>query len=74
MKYLEFVEFWVAGETKLVCGTQGGSGFDAIELSDSFGGGHNKLLEVEESILEHFSKVINQREISLWECFKLFDD
>lgn len=45
-----------------------------IEGSESFGGGHNLILDLEESILEHICKIINQREISLWDCFKFFDE
>ncbi|EAR94381.2 EF hand protein (macronuclear) [Tetrahymena thermophila SB210] len=69
VKYLEFVDFWIGGESKLLNGST-----DVIEGSESFGGGHNYILDLEESILEHICKVINQREISLWDCFKFFDE
>ena len=70
IKYLEFVEFWIAGEAKLL----NASSVDAVEGTESFGGGHNLIFELEESILEHICKVINQRELSLWEVFRFFDE
>lgn len=53
VKYLEFVDFWIGGETRLLNGSV------EIEGSESFGGGHNMILDLEESILEHICKIIN---------------
>lgn len=56
IKYLEFVDFWVAGEAKLLnVNADVGEG----EGTESFGGGHNLVFELEESIMEHICKVIN---------------
>lgn len=86
IRYLEFVDFWIGGEEKLmktnsknianaVEGKEGGlnDADDDDDDDENLGGGMNRLLELEESILEHICKVINQREISLWDCFKFFD-
>ncbi|EGR33535.1 hypothetical protein IMG5_049950 [Ichthyophthirius multifiliis] len=64
IKYLEFVQFWIAAEGKLE-GNQN-------EINDILQQ-KNLVYELEESIMEHICKVMNQREISLWNCFKYFD-
>ena len=64
--FFEFADCWDAGEFAVepVSMPQG---------SESAGGGDNELHQLEEDLLEHLSKVVNQREISLWDAFNETD-